>query len=128
METKPNRVAQSLLDAAGSLERATSGVGVRAAVRDGLLGLEYHLDTLAKELARDPAAPNAFEPALRGRAEHVEATLRGLLVSAWAMLVLTDEELGKLEQARSLAQELRAVEHDEVTLVFDQLLSPQGID
>lgn len=122
------RVAESLLKSAETLGRASTATEVRTAVKDGLLGLEYHLDTLAQELARDPAAPGAFEPAFRGRAEKVEATLRELLVAAWAMLALNDEQLGTLERARALAKQLRAVEHDEVKLVFDQLLAPQGID
>ncbi len=127
-EERTARVADSLLKSAEGLEQASTATDVRVAVRDGLLGLEYHLDTLAKELARDPADPGAFEPALRGRAQKVEATLRGVLVSAWAMLVLKDEELGTLEHANALAKQLRAVEREEVKLVFDQLLMPEGID
>ncbi len=123
-----NRVVDSLLAAAQRLEQAKSGFDVRGAVRDGLLGLEYHLDTLARELARDPSHEGAFEPALRQRAVRVESTLRSLMVRAWELLVMNDEELGRPEHARALAKELRAAEHAEISLVFDQLLSPQAID
>jgi hypothetical protein len=121
-------VAGSLLAAAHELEQARSGADVRVAVRDGLLGLEYHLDTLARELAQDPGKPGAIEPGLRPRAERVEAKLRNILLDAWAMLVLTDEQLGALEPARALARSLRAADHQEIALVFDALLSPQALD
>ena len=43
---QPNRVVESLEFAAEGLDTAATGAEVRAAIRDGLLGLEYHLDTL----------------------------------------------------------------------------------
>jgi len=121
-------IAASLVEAAESLERATGGAEVRAAVRDGLLGLEHHLDTLARELAREPSAQGALEPALRPKAEKVEAKLRSLLVTAWAMLVLNDEQLGELTQAKALAKDLRSADHADIALVFDQLLGMHALD
>lgn len=91
MTEERSRVVESLETAARILEAASAGHEVRAALRDGLLGVEYHSDTLAKELAKDPASPRAFEPALRGRAERVEANLHNLLVTAWELLTLSDE-------------------------------------
>lgn len=128
VEQQVNRVVESLLTTAERLEQASSGFEVRGAVRDGLLGLEYHLDTLARELARDPNQAGAFEPALRHRALKVESTLRALMVNAWELLVMTDTQLGEPTVAADLAKELRAAEHEEISLVFDQLLTPQAID
>lgn len=127
-EQRVNRVVESLLTTAERLEQATSGFEVRGAVRDGLLGLEYHLDTLARELARDPNQAGAFEPSLRHRALKVESTLRALMVNAWELLVMTDSQLGEPAVAADLAKQLRAAEHEEISLVFDQLLTPQAID
>jgi hypothetical protein len=121
-----SRIVGSILSTAAALEDAQSGAEVRATVRDGLLGLEYHLDTLARELSKDGAGP--FEPSLRRRAEKVEATLRSLLVEAWGMLMLTDEELGGLERARSLANDLRKAGREDIALVFDRLMSPEALD
>ena len=123
-----SRVVESLETAARMLESAHAGHEVRAALRDGLVGVEYHSDTLAKELAKDPAEPGAFEPALRGRAEHVEAGLHSLLVSAWELLTLSDEELAVTPRRGALVKALRAAETAEIALVFDQLLAPEGID
>ena len=123
-----NRVVESLLTTADRLEQTTNGFEVRAAVRDGMLGLEYHLDTLARELARDPNQTGAFEPELRGRALKVESALRALLVRAWDLLAMTDVALDEPGLAVNLARDLRAAEHAEISLVFDQLLSPQAID
>jgi len=117
------RIVKSLLSTAAALEDARTGPEVRMTIRDGLLGLEHHLDTLARELAR-----GAFEPQLRARAERVEAELRSLLETAWTMLMLTDQELGKLDKAHALARDLRAVGREDIALVFDQLLAPQALD
>lgn len=123
-----HRIVTSLLSTAAALEDARTGYEVRTTIRDGLLGLEYHLDTLARELARNPAAPGAFEPATRPRAERVEASLRSLLVTAWEMLMLTDDELGNLRLAQALARDLRAAAQEDIALVFDQLLTPAALD
>ena len=128
MSDERSRVVESLETAARMLESARAGNEVRAALRDGLLGVEYHSDTLAKELARDPASPGAFEPALRSRAEHVEANLHGLLVNAWELLTLSDDELAATPRRTALVKALRAAETAEIALVFDQLLVPEGID
>ncbi len=125
---QPNRVVESLEFAAEGLDTAATGAEVRAAIRDGLLGLEYHLDTLARELQKDPAAPGALEPTLRNRAEHVEKSLRDLLVQAWQYLMKTDEELAEAGVGKTLARQLRAADRAEIALVFDQLLAPQGLD
>lgn len=128
MSEERSRVVESLETAARMLESAQAGHEVRAALRDGLLGVEYHSDTLAKELAKDPAEPGAFEPVLRARAEHVEANLRNLLVTAWQMLALSDDELATAPGRAALVRALRAAETAEIALVFDQLLTPEGID
>jgi hypothetical protein len=122
------RIVASLLATAAALEDARTGPEVRMTVRDGLLGLEYHLDTLARELARGPESDGPFEPAFRRRAETVEATLRSLLVAAWGMLMLTDEELAKADRARTLAHDLRRAAHEDIALVFDRLFAPQALD
>ncbi len=128
MSDERNRVVESLELAARLVESARTGPEVRTALRDGLSGVEYHLDTLAKELARDPATPGAFDPALRSRAEHVEANLRSLLVAAWELQRLGDDDLAKAPQRAALAKALRSAETAEIALVFDQLLAPQALD
>jgi hypothetical protein len=128
MSEERSRVVESLETAAQMLEAARAGHEVRAALRDGLLGVEYHSDTLAKELAKDPASPGAFEPALRGRAERVEANLHSLLVTAWELLTLSDDDLATTPLRATLVKALRAAETAEIALVFDQLLTPEGID
>lgn len=125
---EPNRVVESLHYGADALERAETGAEVRSAIRDGLLGLEYHLDTLARELQRDPAHPGAIDPAMRPRAERVEETLRGLLLKAWEMLAETDTVLAASGRAREFAAELRAADSAEIALVFDRLLTPNALD
>ena len=128
MSEERSRVVESLEIAARLLEAAATGPDVRAALRDGLSGLEYHSDTLARELAKDPAATGAFEPALRGRAERVQTNLHALLVSAWELLTLTDDELATTPRRATLVKALRAADTAEIALVFDQLLAPEGID
>lgn len=128
MSDERNRVVESLELAARLVESARTGPEVRTALRDGLSGVEYHLDTLAKELARDPATPGAFDPALRSRAEHVEANLRSLLVAAWELQRLGDDDLADAPQRAALAKALRSAETAEIALVFDQLLAPQALD
>lgn len=128
MTEERSRVVESLETGARMLEGANTAAEVRAALKDGLSGVEYHLDTLAKELAKDPSVAGAFEPALRSRAEKVEANLRDLLVEAWGMLTLTDSELATTSKRAALVKSLRAAETAEIALVFDQLLVPQGID
>lgn len=127
-ETSRSRVVESLETAASMIESAVDAQKLRAALRDGLSGVEYHSDTLAKELAKDPSSPGAIDPGLRNRAEHVEAGLRALLVTAWGLLRLDDAYLASSPQRAGLVRALRAAETAEVALVFDQLMAPQGID
>jgi len=72
-EERGRRIVESLLVAAEQLEGAPSAADVRGAVRDCALALEYHLDTLAKELNTDPSSESAIEPGdtliVVGRAE-----------------------------------------------------------
>jgi hypothetical protein len=87
------KVWTSLLRAAEELDAARSAAEIRGAIRTGLFGLEFQLDTLAKELALDPGAPGALEPVVLNRARAVEATLRSLLIEGWALLTVADVEL-----------------------------------
>lgn len=127
-EERGRRMVESLLFAAQQLEGATSGGDVRGAVRDCALALEFHLDTLAKELSADPASGRGFEPALSNRARAVEARLKQLLLTCWEFLARGDAELGDLPRAREFAGQMRDAGHEEIDLVFSHLLLPQGLD
>lgn len=128
MAEERNRVVESLELAARMIEAAGSGAELRSALRDGLSGVEFHSDTLAKELAKDPADPRALDPALRPRAQRVADGLHALLVTAWELLTLSDEELAATPKRAALVKALRAAESAETALVFDHLMAPQGID
>lgn len=128
VEERGRRIVESLLVAAEQLEKATGGGDVRAAVRDCALALEYHLDTLAKDLNADPASSRAVEPALVARARTVETRLKELLLTCWEFLARSDAELGDLDRARALATRMRDAGHEDIDLVFAQLLLPQGLD
>jgi hypothetical protein len=128
MNERGRPIVESLLYAAGQLERASTGADVRAAVRDCALALEYHLDTLAKELNADPSSARAIEPSLIPRARSVEASLKQLLLTCWEFLARNDIELGDLPRARDLARQLRDAGHEDIELVFASLSLPQGLD
>jgi hypothetical protein len=122
------KVWTSLLRAAEELDAARSAAEIRGAIRTGLFGLEFQLDTLAKELALDPGAPGALEPVVLNRARAVEATLRSLLIEGWALLTVVDVELETQTGAQKLARDLRSAASRDLEMVFDHLFSPQGID
>ncbi len=127
-EERGRRIVESLLVAAQQLEGAASGADVRAAVRDCALALEYHLDTLAKDLNADPSSSRAIEPALIPRARNVEADLKQLLLTCWEFLARNDTELGDVASARDFARQMRDAGHEDIDLVFASLLLPQGLD
>lgn len=127
-EERGRRVVESLLVAAEQLEAAATASDVRGAVRDCALALEYHLDTLAKELNAEPTSARAIEPALVPRARNVEASLKQLLLTCWEFLARNDAELGDLARARDFARQIRDAGHEEIDLVFARLLLPQGLD
>jgi hypothetical protein len=127
-EERGRRIVESLLVAAEQLEGAAAGADVRGAVRDCALALEYHLDTLAKDLNADPSSVRAIEPALIPRARNVEAGLKQLLLTCWEFLARTDGELGDLARAREFARQMRDAGHEDIDLVFASLLLPQGLD
>ncbi len=128
IEERGRKVVESLLVAATQLEDARSGSDVRAAVRDCALALEYNLDTLARELAADPSSGNALDPPLMPRARAVESRLKQLLLTCWEFLARDDAEIGDLPRARDFARQMREAGHDDIELVFAQLLQPQGLD
>ncbi|GMV85185.1 MAG: hypothetical protein AMXMBFR80_10410 [Dehalococcoidia bacterium] len=127
-EERGRRIVESLLVAAQQLESATSGSDVRAAVRDCALALEFHLDTLAKELNADPASGRGFEPALANRARAVEGRLKQLLLTCWDLLARDDAELANLPRAREFARQMREAGHEDIDLVFSHMLLPQALD
>jgi hypothetical protein len=127
-EERGRRIVESLLVAAEQLEGATSAADVRGAVRDCALALEYHLDTLAKELNTDPSSESAIEPALVSRARNVEVGLKQLLLTCWEFLARNDAELGDPARARGFARQMRDAGHEDIDLVFARLMLPQGID
>ncbi len=128
IEERGRRVVESLLVAATQLEEARSGGDVRAAVRDCALALEHNLDTLARELNADPASSHAIEPPLMPRARAVESRLKQLLLTCWEFLARNDAEIGDLAHARDFARQMREAGHEDIDLVFAQLLQPQGLD
>jgi hypothetical protein len=122
------RIGPSLLRAAEALEQAHTGAEVRLALREGFPSLEYHLDTLARELARDPGSPGALDPALHARAVVVEAELRGLLVRAWRLGTHPDVVLDDLTGSKALARAIRNAQHQDMDLVIENLTDRGALD
>jgi hypothetical protein len=116
----------SLLVAAQALEESASDhLATQAATRRCALSLEYHLDTLAKELAR----PGGTDPRLLYEAERTEMRMRQLLVLCWSMerRLVEGEPVGR-DEVLELANELQRAASEEIALVFEQLRTPGGED
>lgn len=122
----PSRpVSESIFKSANAIAAARDHEQVTAAVRDASLALEYHLDTLARELSnRD----RGIEPAFRSRAETVEARLRDLLSACWDHQRLPASQAVDPKRLSALAHDMRKVASEEVDLVFDQLIGPPALD
>jgi hypothetical protein len=116
----------SLYAAARALaEAAGDPLATQAATRSCALSLEYHLDTLARELAR----PGKIDPRLLYEAERTEMRMRQLLVLCWSMerRLVAGEPVGR-DEVTELAAELQRAASEEIALVFDQLAAPGGGD
>lgn len=116
----------SLLLAAQALaEAAGDPLATQAATRRCALSLEYHLDTLARELAR----PGGLDPRLLYDAERTEMRMRQLLLLCWSLerRLVEGEPVGRNE-VDELAAELQRAAGEEVALVFEQLRTPGGED
>jgi hypothetical protein len=98
------------------LGAASDRAAQAAAVREVTLAIEYHLDTLARELAG-----RKIEPRLLGRAQRIESQLRDLLAEAWDAERALKAGRTPEPDTRSLADSIRASADEELDLVFEQL-------
>jgi hypothetical protein len=117
-------VRDSVLAAAANVASAVAGTeAALQAVREATLALEFHLDTLAKELSR-----GTIEPRLLGMARQVESRLRDALLDAWA--VQRDMEASVIGRARlrDLARAIRRAGDGEIDLVFEGLRDTAALD
>ena len=125
-ELVPSRpVSQSLFGAANAVEAASDHDAVADAVREASVAVEYHLDTLARELS---SRTRGIDPGFRFRAEAVERQLREALAACWAHQRLSPAEAVDRAGLTSLAREIRKVASEETDLVFDQLNAPPALD
>lgn len=117
-------VRDSLLAAARELGDAAAGRGnPHDAVRGAALAVEFHLDTLARGLAR-----GQIEPRLRSRAEAIERQLQRALEAIWA--VDASLRAGPVESARlaELATTVRELGETEIDLVLEEFRSFGALD
>ena len=114
-------IRESVLAAANGIAEAAPEMAL-AATRDATAALEFHLDTLAKELRDD------IEPRLLERARAVEAKLRAVLVDCWALeRDLRDGPVTYLRQ-REVADKVRDAGDEEIDLVFEELREAGALD
>lgn len=109
--------ANELTDPEITLDRATH------AVRDATLSIEFHLDTLTRELG-----PARMEPRLVGHARAIEAALREALLDAWRAEADMREGVLPLHRLERLSRKLRHITEDEVDLVFEELREVTAAD
>ncbi len=117
-------VRESLLAAARGLADAAAGrKPAHEAVRDAALAIEFHLDTLARGLAR-----GQIEPRLRSRAEAIETELQRALEKLWSVDAALRQ--GPVESARlaELATTVRALGETEIDLVLEEFRSLGSLD
>lgn len=110
-------VASELNDPEINPERATH------AVRDAAVSIEYHLDTLARELHL-----NRIEPRLLEHGRAIEASLREALLDAWRAEADMREGVLPLHRLARLSRALRRITEDEIDLVFEELRDIAGMD
>lgn len=121
-ELVPSRpVSESLFKASNAIAAARGSDQVAAAARDAAVAIEYHLDTLARELA----TRDAVDPGLRSRAEDVETRLRALLSACWEYQRLAPTDPDRIAD---FVRDMRSVASQEVDLVFAQLNGPSALD
>ncbi|MDW8046085.1 MAG: hypothetical protein RMK15_02245 [Chloroflexota bacterium] len=117
-------VRESLLAAARDLADAAAGRHpAHDAVRGAALAIEFHLDTLARGLAR-----GQIEARLRSRAEAIQADLNRALEKLWAVEAALRQ--GGVESARlaELATTVRALGETEIDLVLEEFRSLGALD
>lgn len=117
-------VRDSLFAAARELGEAAAGRRPpHEAVRSAALAIEFHLDTLARGLARGD-----IEPRLRSRAEAIEAALGLALERIWK--ADADLRAGAVEPARlaELAVTVRELGDTEIDLVLEEFRSQGALD
>lgn len=117
-------VRDSLFAAARELADAASGRSdPHEAVRGAALAVEFHLDTLARGLAR-----GQIEPRLRSRAETIERQLQRALEAIWK--VDASLRTAPVEPARlaELATTVRELGETEIDLVLEEFRSFGALD
>jgi hypothetical protein len=103
-------VADALADPELDHERA-----VRC-VRDAAASIEFHLDTLARDMAR-----GQIEARLLPRAAAVEKNLRQAVIDTWRIDADLRTGVLPLHVIGRLSRQLRHAAEDEIDVVFEQL-------
>lgn len=117
-------VSESLFSIAAELDDPRLDLERAAQVtRDAAASIEYHLDTLARDLGE-----RGLDSRLRWRTATLESALREALLDAWG--AETDMRAGAmpLHRLQRLSRTLRRVAEDEIDLVFEDLRDVVGMD
>jgi hypothetical protein len=104
-ELVPEARSESLFKAANAIDVARDFQHISAAARDAAVAIEYHLDTLARELA----ARDGVDPGLRSRAQGVDARLRALLSQCWEYQRLAAEDAVDPDRIAAFVRNMRNV-------------------
>jgi hypothetical protein len=117
-------IRDSILDASTAVRAAAQHPRMALeSVRDASTALEFHLDTLTKEIARA-----TVEPRLLSRASALERRLREALVETWSLE--RDLRTGYVDTSRMhhVAYLLREAAEDEIDLLFEEVRGAGELD